>query len=992
MSRCAALLGLLLVEALGAEPRLLKIPPGGDRWRTATAGPYDVVLDIRDLYQINAHWEISRAGNHGALTTTVSLPSDWVRPLRLRFFQADDYQAWGIDRSQAADWFAETGFVGHRFKQVLVDGRLVWEKDVADTGTGQYEEVDLSWVVRPGQSFELTFRVFDRVPSDEELEGDYFRIRSETFRPRDNPAWYEPATYKRFETRTYWGDVVLRDATVADPAVAAATAYDWLEGARPQGAWERGRRGTPAAGPIGLTLETDAPAPLPEKGYPVRSGVPFAQGMLPAGQPVALRDPGGAIVPLQTTVLSRWPDGSTRWLLLDFVAGPESDDGRYTLQWQDVEAGPPPPPPMHRRTAEGLVVDGGVLRFTVPEAPGPSLLADVALADGVVISKLLGTLEARAQDADEADPPGPSRRYLARRDRYVVEAAGPVRTTVRLHGHLVATGGDTLGAVIARASVWAGLPYLHLTYRVFNGSDRHRRLDLSQLALQGSGGGPPWLGLPEVRCLEADGGSRGPDGLLSRDGFGVGVRWFWQQFPKAIRPGGDRLDIDLYHPTDPGSVHNWFAAGEAKRHEILLTFAGEAGENRRALQAFQHPPRLFDAPWHRRSGGWGPAGGHGPAAFPELHQAMEKLGATLEGRSSWGNEYGVRNFGDSRYGDGWYNNYYDMAHTLLGEYLLGGSAAFYRQGEAMVLHLMDVDVVHDHAADEPLAGPAAPAMWAARPQLPSGPPRRRSTGAVRAFGSSRHHNLTPVVDYKGFSPKAYLGLYHLTGDLDALETALAIGDYVARSASGIGGRSSRAQAFPLAALMAVYEETFDERLLQAARRLFEDALSFGPRRGAYVEPMMSFEYMANGGGMVTHLTEGMMLYQAASGDRRAAAAIVALASSVLAENTGGPQSLPCYWERGPGGLRLLPEGRGDRGKPGVTHYSGNPLQKNWSPEYVHQVCQGFAYAYDLTGKARFLEAARGGYEEAARAGQVNVMYAYWAAPVLLFYLDAFADH
>ena len=371
---------------------------------------------------------------------------------------------------------------------------------------------------------------------------------------------------------------------------------------------------------------------------------------------------------------------------------------------------------------------------------------------------------------------------------------------------------------------------------------------------------------------------------------------------------------------------------------------------------------------------------------------MEKYGATLEGRWSWGEEYGVRNFGDSRYGDGWYNNYYDMAHTLLAEYLLGGSAAFYRLGEAMVLHLMDVDAVHDHAADEPLAGPAAPAMWAARPQLPSGPPRRRSTGAVRAFGSSRHHNLTPVVDYKGLSPKAYLRLYHLTGDLDALETALAIGDYVARSASGIGGRSARAQAFPLAALMAVWEETRDERLLEAARRLFEDALSFGPRRGAYVEPFMSFEYMANGGGMVTHLTEGMMPYWAATGDRRAAAAIVALASAVLAENTGGPRSLPCYWERGPKGLRLLPEGEGDRGKPGVTHYSGNPLQKNWAPEYVHQVCQGFAYAYDLTGKARFLEAARGGYEEAARAGLAHVMYAYWAAPVLLFYLEAFADH
>ena len=90
------------------------------------------------------------------------------------------------------------------------------------------------------------------------------------------------------------------------------------------------------------------------------------------------------------------------------------------------------------------------------------------------------------------------------------------------------------GAVVVRASVWAGLPYLHLTYRVFNGSDRHRRLDLSRLTL--TAGEAPWQGLPEVRCLEADAQNPGPDGLLSQAGFGVGVRYFWQQFPKAIAP------------------------------------------------------------------------------------------------------------------------------------------------------------------------------------------------------------------------------------------------------------------------------------------------------------------------------------------------------------------------------------------------------------------------------------------------------------------------
>jgi hypothetical protein len=58
---------------------------------------------------------------------------------------------------------------------------------------------------------------------------------------------------------------------------------------------------------------------------------------------------------------------------------------------------------------------------------------------------------------------------------------------------------------------------------------------------------------------------------------------------------------------------------------------------------------------------------------------------------------------------------------------------------------------------------------------------------------------------------------------------------------------------------------------------------------------------------------------------------------------------------------------------------------------VFQVCQAFAYAYDLTGRREFLEAARGGYDEAARTGQLPTMYVYWQAPVLLFYLHRFAE-
>jgi hypothetical protein len=65
---------------------------------------------------------------------------------------------------------------------------------------------------------------------------------------------------------------------------------------------------------------------------PVTGGVPLAQGAAPEGCSFALRDEDGNAVPLQTSILARWPDGSARWMLLDFQSQPDAGGKRtYTL-------------------------------------------------------------------------------------------------------------------------------------------------------------------------------------------------------------------------------------------------------------------------------------------------------------------------------------------------------------------------------------------------------------------------------------------------------------------------------------------------------------------------------------------------------------------------------------------------------------------------------------------------------------------------------------
>ena len=70
-----------------------------------------------------------------------------------------------------------------------------------------------------------------------------------------------------------------------------------------------------------LTLTVREPAGIERVDEPVTTGVPFAPGVLAKGAPLALLDAKGKEVPLQTRVLAHWPDGSVKWVLLDFQTG-----------------------------------------------------------------------------------------------------------------------------------------------------------------------------------------------------------------------------------------------------------------------------------------------------------------------------------------------------------------------------------------------------------------------------------------------------------------------------------------------------------------------------------------------------------------------------------------------------------------------------------------------------------------------------------------------
>ena len=80
-----------------------------------------------------------------------------------------------------------------------------------------------------------------------------------------------------------------------------------------------------------VKLTVSEPSGVRRTGWPVTSGSPLARGALTDDRNVKLLAADGGEIPLQTAALSRWPDGSVRWLLLDFQVNLSAGERRQFL-------------------------------------------------------------------------------------------------------------------------------------------------------------------------------------------------------------------------------------------------------------------------------------------------------------------------------------------------------------------------------------------------------------------------------------------------------------------------------------------------------------------------------------------------------------------------------------------------------------------------------------------------------------------------------------
>jgi len=489
---------------------------------------------------------------------------------------------------------------------------------------------------------------------------------------------------------------------------------------------------------------------IARRGEFLRVALPCGHGELQPATPLCVTGPAGVAGPCQKRVLKTWPDGSVKWLLLDFAAEvPAGGELRYLVS----ETGSELPP------EAALQVVPGAEQWQVHTGAGSFCIDSRTFRPFLSVSHRGRELLEAGKSACHFSIDGVTR-TPAQVELVELEEAGPLHAVLRLTGRLAGPAHQELrfssrlhffaGSMATRVEftlhnpraarhpggLWdlgdtGSLLFRELSFELaFPGvaSDRIRLLPEpggtvieaaagAGLALyQESSGGENWRSanhrnrsgtvpfdrrgyLVESAGAELASGLRAAPTLWCGTGQGFGIAaavpYFWQEFPKALEADAGALKIELFPARYP-DLHE-LQGGEQKTHAFVLDFAAHPAALNWALAPLlaQASPRDY-----RDSGIFHDLPGEDDLV--DLFAAPADLLAKREALD----EYGWRNFGEL-YADheavyhkgaetfvSHYNNQYDFCAGAYRKAFATGDSGWRELATDLARHLRDIDLYH----------------------------------------------------------------------------------------------------------------------------------------------------------------------------------------------------------------------------------------------------------------------------------------------------------
>jgi len=230
---------------------------------------------------------------------------------------------------------------------------------------------------------------------------------------------------------------------------------------------------------ISIPLSVTERAGIARTGEGIHSGIPLAKGVVTSLDTLELVDDQGAVVPVQFESLSLWPDGSQRWVLVNFLETLEAQNTHtYTLRTRSTEAAESETFVTVTDHDDVFTVDTGRVKFDVPIYSN-SILSNVQRKDEG------GEWRTVSQKGLEAviwrtgvNP------FKSRVESCTVESAGPVKAVLKIEGHHFLWDPDTDNydpielpcfAFILRVFCYAGSEQIRLQYTFINDVRDDRR-------------------------------------------------------------------------------------------------------------------------------------------------------------------------------------------------------------------------------------------------------------------------------------------------------------------------------------------------------------------------------------------------------------------------------------------------------------------------------------------------------------------------------------
>jgi hypothetical protein len=230
---------------------------------------------------------------------------------------------------------------------------------------------------------------------------------------------------------------------------------------------------TKAASGVTIPVTVAEPSGTARTGEGIHSGIPFTRGTVKSPDDLIMIDSRGKPVPVQFETLSKWEDGSPRWVLLNFretIAANQSKS--YTLRTRKTgETDSPTERVTVTDTNDVFTVDTGKVRFDIPIYAG-SILANIQRKDdsGNWVSVAKKGLDAIIWRTGV-------KKFRSRIENCTVESAGPLKGVIKIEGHHLLWDHTTNDfdpleiptfAFIMRVFVYAGSDEIRLQYTFIN--------------------------------------------------------------------------------------------------------------------------------------------------------------------------------------------------------------------------------------------------------------------------------------------------------------------------------------------------------------------------------------------------------------------------------------------------------------------------------------------------------------------------------------------